>query len=163
MENLQQPIIAGGLKYPNPTIYCNLFYISHLFEYFKVRKLDLTFNSTTYLIEYEIGLVLSKTYNLKKLNHHPHRNNLTPYYQRTIRVFTEYKITLKELQTGKIKPIYKRLSLSDYHWSDHNKIKWKLTSDNILPNYLKTFSYRTVWNLLFFSHELGKCALCRRG
>ena len=42
-------------------------------------------------------------------------------------------------------------------------MRWKLTSNDILPNYLKTFNYRTVWNLLPFSNELGKCALCRRG
>ena len=62
IKNLQRPTIAGGIKYPNPTIYCDLFYISHLFEYFKARKYDLPFNANTYLIEYEIGLVLSKTY-----------------------------------------------------------------------------------------------------
>ena len=27
MKNLQRPTIAGGIKYPNPTIYCDLFYI----------------------------------------------------------------------------------------------------------------------------------------
>ena len=41
-------------------------------------------------------------------------------------------------------------------------MRWKLTFNDILPNYLKTFNYRTVWNLLPFSNELGKCALCRR-
>ena len=116
-----------------------------------------------HLIEYEFGLVLSKTYNLKKLNHLPHRDNLIPYYEQSIRILTEYKITLEELQTGKIKPIYKRLSLSIYNWSDYDKIRCKLTFNDILPNYLKTFNYRTVWNLLPFSHELGKCALCKRG
>ena len=163
MKNLQRPTIAGGIKYPKPTIYCDLFYISHLFEYFKARKHDLPFNANTYLIEYEIGLVLSKTYKLKQLNHFPHRDNLTPYYGQSILILTKYKITLEELQTGKIKPIYKRLSLTDYNWSDHDKMRWKLTFNDILPNYLKTFNYRTVWNLLPFSHELGECALCRRG
>ena len=109
MKNLQRPTIAGGIKYPNPTIYCDLFYISHLFEYFKARKHDLPFKANIYLIEYEIGLVLSKTYKLKKLNHLPHRDNLTPYYKQSIRILTKYKITLEELQAGKIKPIYKRL------------------------------------------------------
>ena len=165
-ENLQRPTIAGGIKYSNPTIYCNLFYISHLIEYFKSRKHDLPFNANTYLIEYEIGLVLSKTYNLKKLNHLTHSDNLTTYNRtpiQSIRILTKYKITLEELQTGKIKTIYKRLSLSDYNWSDCDKIRWKLTFNDILPNYLKTINYRTVWNLLSFSHELGKCALCRWG
>ena len=89
--------------------------ISHLFEYFKARKHDLPFKANTYLIEYEIGFVLSKTYKLRNLNHLPHRDNLTPYYEQSIRILTKYKITLEELQTGKIKPIYKRLSLTDYN------------------------------------------------
>ena len=161
MKNLQRSTIAGGIKYSNPTIYCDLFYRNHLFEYFKARKHDLPFNVNTYLIEYEIRLVLSKTYKLKQLNHLPHRDNLTLYYEQSIQILTKYKITLEELQAGKIKPIYKQLSLSDYNWSDHDKIRWKLAFNDILPNYLKTFNYRTVWNL--FSHELGKCALCRRG
>ena len=114
MRNLQRPTISGGIKYPNPIIYCNLFYISNLFEYFKTRKNDLPFNSNTYLTEYEIGLVLSQIYNLKKLNHLPHRDRLIPVYQQSLEILTQYKITLKELQDGKIKQIYQRLSNSDY-------------------------------------------------
>ena len=163
MRNLQRPTISGGIKYPNPTIYSNLFYISNLFEYFKIRKNDLPFNSNTYLIEYEIGLILSQIYNLRKLNHLPHRDKLTPFYQQSLGILTQYKITLKELQQGKINQIYQRLSNSEYIPSKTDKFRWKLTSQNILPNYLKTFNYRTVWNLLPFSSELGKCALCKQG
>ena len=97
MRNLQRPTISGGIKYPNPIIYSNLFYISNLFEYFKIRKNDLPFNSNTYLIEYEIGLVLSQTYNLPILNHIPHRDYPTPCYQKTLQILKEYKITLEEL------------------------------------------------------------------
>ena len=163
MRNLQRPTISGGIKYPNPIIYSNLFYISNLFEYFKTRKNDLPFNSITYLIEYEIGLILSQIYNLRKLNHLPHRDRLTPFYQQTVGILTQYKIILKELQDGKIKQIYLRLSNSEYTPSKTDKFRWKLISQNILPNYLKTFNYRTVWNLLPFSSELGKCALCKQG
>ena len=163
MRNLQRPTISGGIKYPNPIIYANLFYISNLFEYFKTRKNDLPFNSNTYLIEYEIGLLLSQIYNLRKLNHLPHRDKLTPYYQQSLGILTQYKITLKELQQGKINQIYQRLSNSNYIPSKADKFRWKLTSLSILPNYLKTFNYRTVWNLLPFSSELGKCALCKQG
>ena len=163
MRNLQRPTISGGIKYPNPIIYSNLFYISNLFEYFKTRKNDLPFNSITYLIEYEIGLILSQIYNLRKLNYLPHRDRLTPFYHQSLEILTQYKITLKELQGGKIKQIYLRLSNSDYTPSKTDKFRWKLISQNILPNYLKTFNYRTVWNLLPFSSELGKCALCKQG
>ena len=117
----------------------------------------------TYLIEYEIGLILSQIYNLRKLNHLPHLDRLTPFYQQSVGILTQYKITLKELQDGKIKQIYLRLSNSEYTPSKTDKFRWKLISQNILPNYLKTFNYRTVWNLLPFSSELGKCALCKQG
>ena len=163
MRNLQRPTISGGIKYPNPTIYSNLFYISSLFEYFKTRKNDLPFNSNTYLIEYEIELVLSQIYNLRKLNHLPHRDKLTPFYQQSLGILTQYKITLKKLQQGKINQIYQRLSNSDYIPSKADKFRWKLTSQSILPNYLKTFNYPTIWNLFPFSSELGKCALCKQG
>ena len=163
MWNLQRPTISGGIKYPNPIIYSNLFYISNLFKYFKTRKNDLPFNSNTYLIEYEIGLVLSQMYNLRKLNHLPHPDRLTPFYPQSLGILTQYKITLKELQNGEINQMYQRLSNSDYFPSKADKFRWKLTSQNILPNYLKTFNYRTIRNLFPFSFELDKCALCKQG
>ena len=38
MKNIQRPIIDGGIKYPNPTIYCKLFFIGNLFNYIKIRE-----------------------------------------------------------------------------------------------------------------------------
>ena len=107
--------------------------------------------------------MLSQIYNLRKLNHLPHRDRLTPFYQQSLRILTQYKITLNELQDGKIKQMYQRLSNSDYLPSKTDKFRWKLISQSILPNYLNKFNYRTVWNLLSFSFELGKCALCKQG
>ena len=74
MRSLQRPMNDGGIKFPNPVTYCDLFYISNLFQYFKIRKKNTPFNTETYLIEFEIGLTLSKMYNLPKLNHIPHRD-----------------------------------------------------------------------------------------
>ena len=97
MRSLQRPINDGGIKFPNPVTYCDIFYISNLFQYFKTRKKNTPFNTETYLIEFEIGLTLSKMYNLPKLNHIPHRDYPTPYYQKTLQILKEYKITLQEL------------------------------------------------------------------
>ena len=72
IRSLQRPINDGGIKFPNPVTYCDLFYISNLFQYFKTRKKNTPFNTEIYLIEFEIGLTLSKMYNLTKLNHIPH-------------------------------------------------------------------------------------------
>ena len=110
MRNLKRPTLSGSIKYQNPIIYSNLFYISNLFEYFKIRKNDLPFNSNTYLIEYEVGIVLSQTYNLPILNHIPHREYPTPYYQKTLQILKKYKITLEKFNKGKIKQVYYRIS-----------------------------------------------------
>ena len=113
MRSLQRPINDGGINYPNPITYCDLFYISNLFQYFKTRKKNTPFNTETFLIEFEIGLTLSKMYNLPKLNHIPHRDYPTPYYQKTLQILKEYEITLRELTNGKIRQIYNRISYPD--------------------------------------------------
>ena len=106
MRSLQRPINDGGIKFPNPITYCDLFYISNLFQYFKTREKNTPFNIETYLIEFEIGLTLSKMYNLPKLNYIPHRDHPTPYYQKTIQILKQYKITLQKLTKGKVRHIY---------------------------------------------------------
>ena len=160
MRSLQRPMNDGGIKFPNPVTYCNLFYISNLFQYFKTRKKNTPFNTETYLIEFEIGLTLSKMYNLPKLNHIPHCDYPTPYYQKILQILKEYEITLQELTNIKIRQIYNRISYPDKRPSRQETFCWKLVTQNILPNYLKTFNYRTVRNLLLFSSEPGECALC---
>ena len=49
MRSLQRPINDRGIKFPNPTTYCDLIYISNLFQYFKTREKNNTFNTETYL------------------------------------------------------------------------------------------------------------------
>ena len=110
MWSLQKPINDGGIKFPNPVIYCDLIYISNLFQYFKTREKNNTFNIETYLIEFEIGMSLSKLYDLPILNHIPHRDYPTPYYQKTLQILKEYKVSLEELTKGKLKQIYNRIS-----------------------------------------------------
>ena len=111
----------------------------------------ISFNSDTYLIEFEIGLVLSQTYNLPILNNFSHRDYPTPYYQKTLQILKEYKITLKELTKGKIKQKYYRISYPNKRHSHQETFRWKIVNQNILPNYLKTFNYITVRYLLPFN------------
>ena len=61
---------------------------------------------------------------------------------------------------GKIREIYNRLSYPDKRPSDQETFRWKLVTSSILPNYLKTFNYRTVRHLLPFSPQPSECALC---
>ena len=99
-------------------------------------------------------------YNLTKLNYIPHREHPTPHYQKTIQILKEYKTFLQKLTKRKIRQIYNRLSYPDKRPYRQKTFRWKLVNQNILPNYLKTFSYKTVRNLLPFSPDSGKCALC---
>ena len=160
MRSLQRQINDGGIKFPNPTTYCDLIYISNLFQYFKPREKMNTFNIDTYQIEFEIGMSLTKLYDLPILNNIPHRDYPTPYYQKTLKILKEYKITLDELIKEKIKPIYYRISYSNKSPSRQETFRWKFVTSSILPNYLKTFNYRTVRNLWPFSLEPVECALC---
>ena len=99
-------------------------------------------------------------YDLPKLNHIPQRDYPTSYYQKTLQILKKYKITLEELNKGKIRQIYNRLSYPEKRPSRQETFRWKLVNQNILPNYLKTFNYRTVRYLLPFSPDSGKCAWC---
>ena len=103
---------------------------------------------------------LSKLYDLSILNHIPHRDYPTPYYQKTLQILKEYEISLEELTKGKIRQIYNQISYPNKRPSRQEIFRWKLVNQNILPNYLKTFNYRTVHYLLPFSSEPAECALC---
>ena len=134
MRSLQRPTNDGGIKFLNPVTYCDLFYISNLFQCFKTRKKNSPFNIETYLIEFEIGLTLSRLYHLPTLNHIPHRDYPTPYYQKTLQILTEYEITLQELNKGKIKQIYHGISYPVERPSSQETFQWKLVNESILPN-----------------------------
>ena len=105
MRSLQKPINDDGIKFPNPVTYCDLIYISYLFQYFKTREKSNPSNTETYPIEFEIELSLSNLYDLAILNHISHRDYPTPFYQKTVQILKEYKIILEELIKGKIKQI----------------------------------------------------------
>ena len=160
MRSLQRPINDSEIKFTTPVTYCDLIYISNLFQYFKTRDKRSPINTETYIIKFEIGLTLSKMYDLPKLNHILHRDYPTPYYQKTLQILKEYKITIQELMKGKIRKIYNRMPYPDKRPSRQETFRWKLVTQNMLPNYLKTFNYRTVRNLLTFVPDSSKRALC---
>ena len=133
MRSLQRPINDGGIKFPNPVSYCDLFYISNLFLYVKTQEKNTPFNTETYLIEFDIGLTLSKMYNLPKLNYIPHRDHSTLYYQKTIQILKEYKISLQESTKGKIRQIYNRLSYPDKRPSRQENLPLEISQSKYSP------------------------------
>ena len=168
-EKLRQATIDGGINYPNPQIYCDLFYIRSLFEYFKTRDELLPFNTHMYIIEYEAGRHLSRIFDLKVLNNLPRRDFLSPFYKHAIDILKKYKITLPEILKGKLRSIYRRIVASpDYlnvQSKQMNNQHWLIAHHPILPNHNKTFNYRTFWNLLHLRRDPtpNSCNLCRQG
>ena len=60
---------------------------------------------------------------------------------------------------GKIRQIYNRLSYLNKRSYHQETFCWKLVTSSILPNYLKTFNYKTFRYLLPFNPEPDECAL----
>ena len=90
MRSLQKPINDGEIKFPNPVTYCDLIYISNLFQYFKTREKNNPFNTETYQTKFKIGMSLSKLYDLPILKHIPHRDYPALYYQKTLQILKDY-------------------------------------------------------------------------
>ena len=169
IKKLQRATINGGINYPNPQIYCDLFYICSLFEYFKTRDQLLPFNTHTYIIEYEAGRHLSRIFDLKTLNNFPHRDSLSPFYKHAIEILKKYKITFAEMLKGKLRSIYRRIIASpdnpNVQSKQMNYQRWLMAHHPILPNYIKTFNYRTLCNLLPLRRDPNpnSCPLCCQG
>ena len=96
------------------------------------------------------------------------------YYRHTLHVIKKYNITKKELECGKIKTIYTRI-INDLLPATRpviNNGKWKGVHNPILPNYLQTFNYNLVHNVLPFQTKLcdfsldnpkSFCVFCSKG
>ena len=107
------------------------------------------------------------------LNNIPHTTQISPYYAHSINILDKYKITKKELLKGSINLIYNRI-INDV-LSDNQTIPSEISNnihDPILPNFLKTFNYKTVQNILPFytnfrpyslDQEKTLCSFCRVG
>ena len=111
-------------------------------------------------------------FNLNQLNHLPHKTVPSPYYRLTLDLIKKYNITNKELECDKIKNIHIINDLSLATKAVTNKSKWKAVHNPIFPNYLKTFNYKLVHNILpfqtkFCNFSLDKaksfCVFCNKG
>jgi len=85
----------------------------------------------------------------------PHAALPSPYYKQFLKIIGEYKITKEELIKGKINEIYKRLKSIPKIRKEISYNPLKITTPNLewihhpmIPNYLKTFHYKFLNNLL---------------
>ena len=173
IEQLQQNLDKGCLDVTNLTIYCDLIYLQNIFEYMETRINYLPFNPHTFITEYQLGHQLSKKYNLKTFNNIPHTTEISSFYKHSLDVLNKYQITKKELEENKIKHIYNRIidQLASNKTPSTLNV-WKNVHHTILPNYLKSFNYKLIWNLLPFKTQYKPfnldnpqtiCPFCKKG
>ena len=87
----------GGYQFPNIPLYAEIFYLKPISRYLNERENMLPLSPLTCLIEFNIGLQLSKTFGLRYLNHMPHSSDPSPYHTQAIQIINKHKITLDEL------------------------------------------------------------------
>ena len=161
LEILQMPKDLGGYNIINITIHGDLTYLKNVSKYVKIRTQHLELDTQATFIEHQIGHALSNLFNLNQLNHLPHKTIPSPYYKHTLELIKKYNITKKELECGKIKNIYTRIinDLSLATKAVTNKSKWKAVHNLIFPNYLKTFNYKLVHNIIPFQTKFCNFSL----
>ena len=124
------------------------------------------------MIEYEAGRHLSRIFDLKILNNLPHRDFLSPFYKHAIEILKKYKITFPEMLKRKLRSIYisphcskSWLPKRTVQSKQMNCQRWLMAHHPTLPNYIETFNYRTLWNLLPLRRDPNpnSCPLCRQG
>ena len=174
LEILQMPKDLGGYNITNIKIHGDLTYLKNVSKYVKIRTQHLELDTQATFIEHQIGHTLSNLFNLNQLNHLSHKIITFPYYRHTLDLIKKYSTTKKELECGKIKNIYTRI-INDISVSTRavtNKSRWKTVHNPIFPDYLKTFNYKLVHNILSFqtkfcNFSLDKpksfCVFCNKG
>ena len=169
LETLQNPLDKGGYNIPNIGYYADLIFSKQLTQYVRTRLLLTPFSFQDKIIEEQIGRQVSCLWKLPVLNYFPHAASPLPHYHHLLDVIKTYKLTLKEVASSRIRPIYKRI-INDPKDNLRNE-RWSHIHSPIVPNFLKTFNYRLIWNDLPFQANLSNyqpfsinaCQFCKIG
>ena len=135
-------------------LYLQLLYTKQLNQYYLYKTEQYDRLPHLLLMEYNVGRLLSNKLGLKISNTKPHLLEPSYFYKQFLEVMNKYNIGKNEIRTMKLRQMYywivgKRKSqilipTINFPISE----TWKQIHKDILPNYLKTFSYKLTWNLL---------------
>ena len=106
-------------------------------------------------LEYNTGLQISNLFQFPELNNTPDVARPPRYYKYMIKVVEQYTITKEEIIRGRTKEILHRIKTPKTPTPSQLEITLHITKPNyswirhpIFPNYLKTFNFKIVKNLL---------------
>ena len=137
----------GGYGVSNVLLHLDLCFIKPIIQYINEKVNNVSLSSNQSFVEYNIGHLLCRKFNLRLNNSTVHRFQPNVYYKHMYDVISKYKITLEEFINGKISKIYYRV-VCEYGEQKAGGVKYNQLHKNIFPNYLKTFNFKINFDLL---------------
>jgi len=156
-KKLSKPKKDGGYDFADISTYACLTYVKHITPYIRAKINNEKLPPHLRHFEYNIGLQISNILQIPRTQSTPHAALPSPYYKQFLKIIEEYKTTKEELIKGKINEIYKRLKSIPKIRKEISYNPLKITTPIWsgftipycrLPNYLKTFNYKLLNNLL---------------
>ena len=142
----------------NVLLHLDLCYIKPIMQYVSEKLGDVVISSNMSFVEYNIGRSLCRLFNLNVNNSTVHRSEPNVYYKQMMNVISKYHITLDELIEGKVSRIYYRI-VCEYGERTAGGVLYSRLHKKIFPNYLKTFNYKTHFDLLPVKGKFHELAL----
>ena len=106
IDTLELPLNQGGNTVPNITLYCDILYLKPLAEYCQHRKENTELTPACVLIEYNIGLQLSRLLSSPFRNFLPHAESLNRLYSYVLALCKKYNLSFEELRNFQTLAIY---------------------------------------------------------
>ena len=146
---LALPLNQGGYRLQHIVLYCDLLALKPVSLYCLHRKNNTELTPELAFIEYNIGLQLSHFLSIPVKNHLPHAETPNPFYSFSLALCRKYHLTFQDLCSFQTRTIY-NIHTVNRHNTDKTTpgTHWPCIHHPILPNTLKTFNYRAVWNTL---------------
>ena len=106
IDTLELPLNQGGNTVPNITLYCDILYLKPLAEDCQHRKENTELTPACALIEYNIGLQLSRLSSSPFRNFLPHAESLNRLYSYVLALCKKYNLSFEELRNFQTRAIY---------------------------------------------------------
>jgi len=106
ITTLAWPLHQGCYNVPDIGLYCDLFFLQPIISYIKHRVNLSPATPQTAMVEFHIGLQLSKYYNLSFRNSLPHIARPNVFYAHALALIRKYKFTLEQLYKSSLHQLY---------------------------------------------------------
>jgi len=149
ITTLALPLNRGGYNLPDISLYCNIFFLQPIIYYIK-HRLNLTpATAQTAMVEYHIGLQLSKHFDLPYRNSLPHISRPNIFYANALALIRKYKLTLEQLYKSSKHQLYQSIIETTIpHSSAYTSHIWRSVHNPILSNHMKSLNYRIIHRIL---------------